>query len=441
MAGLLSQQPQQLQQVFSGVQQPTSNQGLLNSETPEQRKNRESYEFAMNTGGIQKADPVTGKFDDGGTWGGVQTFNPEQEQRQSVHKYVKEPGDYTYDSEVEKGIVARNPAIGIESIKAPELVSVYMRDVLGKPTDKMQSTNDWLRSRGLSRQDAINLVEGTQWGQDMLRGKLEHMGVGREQQARGPGGSEFAESISQMGLSQGAVGTNIGGIVENAGLKFITPQLDAMGFDSRGVKPLYNAIKGAATGQDIGQITKQATKDGLKLFAREVGKVAKDKLGTSFPIAGLLGAGTKIAGDIMNGMKPMDAIGDAFSGLGINMTAAMVGSIFGPVGTFLAPVITSMIVGDNLVSQGVIGDMFDSRSNEYFRDAFEDMGLSKKEKADLVRMANSAVNPASQLTQLERIKGYGTGSGTGSFNVGGATGTSTGTGGGYNIGGGQVSGL
>lgn len=123
---------------------------------------------------------------------------------------------------------------------------------------------------------------------------------------------------------------------------------------------------------------------------------------TGLPAAQLASLAYGVAQDIQAGTPATTAVMDRMSSLGLSVGLAMLGSLLGPIGTIAASLIGTGMIGSHPVSQGFIGDMLDTRSQESFRDAYEDMTLSATERSDLDRMANSEVNPGSQLAQLER---------------------------------------
>lgn len=396
MAGglLNTQPPASVEQVFPG-RKPLANVGILSAlEKAEQDRLIVSGTNSSQTG-IDQVEPA---------WGA-----PPQED------YSNQPkSQFEQDFEQRKGMSLQ----GVDAFK-PELMAIYMRDQMGRPSIDTMDEDDYLRRTGLTRDDVKNVVEQTQQGKSMLQGQVNSMGQTDSETPSGPGdpfGAEIAGlQLGNMDLSGVHVGGMLGSIAKKGGGAW----LKNMGVNNKAIAPLTNALYTATTTQDVGAVLNQAKKDGVSFLVKEVGNFAKDKLGTAIPIASLVSMGYSMAKDVAAGMDVSDAIGDAFSNTGIKIGAAMLGSLLGPIGTFLAPMVMSMMMGDNLVSEGVLGDAFNSRSNESFRDSYEDLGLSDKDRADLGRMAQSSVNDAAQLTQLERVRGYSTGSSnTGGYNIG-----------------------
>lgn len=124
-----------------------------------------------------------------------------------------------------------------------------------------------------------------------------------------------------------------------------------------------------------------------------------------------LGLAASFTANVMEGLNagknPGMAVADAAANTGLNISGAVIGSMLGgPFGMFVGATIAASMATKNLVSQGFIGDWLDIREDEAFRDAFEDLDISKEQKEELGRMANASVNPGSQLNAIERALGY-----------------------------------
>jgi hypothetical protein len=278
---------------------------------------------------------------------------------------------------------------GVRSVFDNDMLSVYMRDKYNAPLAQSPEEEEFLNRNNLTRDDVRNIIEQTPEGQDFLNMSFSEMGISPE--FGGTGGTEGVmdnalsgsfSGLGSMDLSGMHLGKEVGGIVKGAGRQLFKN----MGVDSSVAGPLMNSLYTAATTQDVGSVLKQAKKDGMSQLVNFVGDFAEKQLGTKVPIASLVSAGMRIAGDVSKGMDMTTAIGDSLSNIGINIGSALVGSLFGPIGTIVAPIVTSMLVGDNLFSEGILGDAFDSRNFESFRDAYEDMDLSREDMATLDRM-------------------------------------------------------
>lgn len=374
---------------------------------------------------------------------------PNVDEKKSKHeKYLKSPDAYKDDLNVEKNVLKT----GQSSWLTKDALGIYIRDKTGQKVVDPQWEEEYLRRQNMSREDVAKLVEGTQKGRDALRGMVEGSSYDKKAQS----GGVNAEQMGQLGSQYGISGMeNIGSFDLNGATQFTANMAEKFGgkaFQMATGLPggvgvqMFQAAKDAAVNGDYAGAAKHMKKGAFQGLVSVI-----DKATPGIPMGKVAGATMQVISSVKQGMSVAEALGDAASSLGISTLATLAGgALLGPIGAMVAGYIANSTLGKQMVSQGFIGDALDSRTNEYFRDAYEDMDISKQEKAELDRMARSFVDDSAQLNALEKIKGYGinptqfTGQqrgGGSAGNVGGGTGSRTGTGGGYNMGNGNVSGL
>lgn len=181
---------------------------------------------------------------------------------------------------------------------------------------------------------------------------------------------EFSNSLAPGSTSPSSKVTNtLAGLAES-GVKGLTntgnPMVD--GVKNSLVSTFSNAMQGKDV--DAADVAKDAARNTLVT-------------GTMGALGNTLGAGTGVAGNLVGmGFDAMTG-GDVDWGTGIaGSVGGLLGNLaLGPIGGFIG----GSLVGSSY-KDGFIGDAFDSRNQEGYRDVVEDLG---KSYGDSAKMANS----------------------------------------------------
>lgn len=106
-------------------------------------------------------------------------------------------------------------------------------------------------------------------------------------------------------------------------------------------------------------------------------------------------------------MSVDDAFGWGMAETGLDLGAALLGmAVGGPIGMAAAGFLSNAVDLGYQATEGLLGDALGIRSDESFRDTFEDLGLdSDLGFDDFGQMARSSVNAGSQLASLEKSMG------------------------------------
>lgn len=374
---------------------------------------QEAIKAATGDTGIQTAN-MEGTFEDGGTWGGTDTFNPEQDNRQAWNKYLTEEDTAKMQ---EAGI---DPSLETMSIlnraKTGELketdFSDYDKDEIaalvgrkqssGGLTD-MQNEDEMLRRSGKTRDEIVSFLDDEGLTNKLYKGANERTGSVNEKR----GGTNFMDKIR---------GTDIGSMSES-GLfmldqsettmkNLLIPRMaKELQVDSTAISAIYDTGRRVANGQSplkaLTAQTGKAIQYGIKQLAKKFADI---------PVVSLSKIAMKTYSGVKEGKDLTGAVADSLAEVGIKLGAAALGSMLGPLGTIAATMLADYFITSDLVTQGAIGDAMDSRTNEVFRDFYEeDDSLTSEDLTQLKSFATgmdeySSIDQAALDERYQNIK-------------------------------------
>lgn len=180
-------------------------------------------------------------------------------------------------------------------------------------------------------------------------------------------------------------------------------------------------LLGSAVGGKYGGYGFKAVYDGMQVGIQtgdwSAGAAASAKSGvqsalgvlsraTGLPLAQVVGIAMEASRGVSMGKGLAEAVGDAVANAGLSVLGSAVGSLLGPLGALVGGIAGGMLSSSDMVSEGILGDMMDTRDFEDIRDKYESMALTKEDTQRL-DTAVRALDPSSgwEAEAMKKLSG------------------------------------
>jgi hypothetical protein len=276
---------------------------------------------------------------------------------------------------------------GVRSVFDNDMLSVYMRDKYNAPLAQSPEEEEFLNRNNLTRDDVRNIIEQTPEGQDFLNMSFSEMGISPE--FGGTGGTEgLAHSLNTFSPGSFEVNADVQNFFDSAINKGVKS-----GFGMLSKNVTNNPYAAAAiVGAGVGAVNAAKQGDWDSALTQAFTGAAKGAAGKlvkslGVPASAAIGLVMGTYSGMKSGKDMGDAMADAAASSGLQLGATAIGTMIGgPIGGLLAGLAASAMLGSDMYSQGWIGDAFDSRTNEVFRDMYEGMDMDDKQRDYLDNM-------------------------------------------------------